>query len=332
MPRRNITDRLNSGEVLLMDGATGSEVQARGVEVLIGATKDTLGPWSGTANIDAPEVVQQVHSDHLRCGAEILISNNFWTGPSRMAYADLSDQWERYARAGAQNAIKARDAMNPEAYVAGGIAPPGTQRWPNLPPESNPSNPDNRPDVEIRGEESVREEFAAQARVLADEGVDLMLPEFVGYIDDCVAAVDGCAEVGLPVWLGLRNIHSDGTMDFGESLPDLVSALEGHKVDMILLMCSPSASISAGLPILRDAFDGPVGAYPNIGYHPRGLFGADKYDSGTEVFPAQHTTSEIAEFAREWIDMGAQVVGGCCGMGPAFTLAMRPVVDAARAN
>ena len=331
MPSQDIMERLGAGEVLLMDGATGSELQARGVEVLIGAARETLGPWSATANVDAPDVVQQVHADHLRCGAEIIISNNFWTGPSRMAYAGLADQWERYTRAGAQNAIKARDEMNPEAYVAGGIAPSATQRGDYIPPENHPLNPEDLSDVQILGEEAVRGEFADQAKVLAEVGVDLILPEFVGYIDDCVAAVDGCAETGLPVWLGVRNINLDGTMEFGESLRDLASVLRGHKVDMILLMCCPAESISAGLPILRDAFDGPVGAYPNVGYNPRGKFGAIRYDTGTEVFPmlGGGTTSKLAEFAREWIEMGAQVVGGCCGMGPEYTLAMRPVVDAA---
>ena len=103
---------------------------------------------------------------------------------------------------------------------------------------------------------------------------------------------------------------------------------------MILLMCSQPESISAGLPILRDAFDEPVGAYPNTGYNPRGRLGALKYDTGTEVFPSRGggTPSKLAEFAREWIEMGAQVVGGCCGMGPAYTLVMRPVVDAARGS
>ena len=66
--RRNIVDRLKAGEVLLMDGGTGSELQRRGVDVLKGAT-DRLKAWSATSNIEDAEVVQQVHQDYLRVGS-----------------------------------------------------------------------------------------------------------------------------------------------------------------------------------------------------------------------------------------------------------------------
>ena len=95
MPTRTITSRLEAGEILLMDGGTGSELQARGADVLVGATQDTgLQAWSATANVDNADVVQQVHQDYLRVGADILISNNFWTCPSRMGPIGLGDEWK----------------------------------------------------------------------------------------------------------------------------------------------------------------------------------------------------------------------------------------------
>src|SRR2546426_8235748 len=149
MPSRKIMERLQAGEVLLMDGATGSELQRRGVNVSQGATKERPGSWSATANIDAPDIVRQVHEDYLRLGADLITSNNFWTSRPRLALAGLADQWERYTRAGAALALQARDAVNPEAYVAGGMAPPG--------------------------EGDLRAEFLDQARGLAALGVDVML-------------------------------------------------------------------------------------------------------------------------------------------------------------
>ena len=86
MPSKTITQRLNDGETLLMDGGTGSELQRRGVNVLKDATSE-LKAWSATSNIDNPDVVQQVHQDYFRVGADIIISNNFWTTPTSM---DLS--------------------------------------------------------------------------------------------------------------------------------------------------------------------------------------------------------------------------------------------------
>ena len=92
MPTRPIMDRLNAGETLLLDGGTGSELQRRGVDVLTGAT-NRIKAWSATANIDNADVVQQVHQDYLRVGADIIISNNFYTIPSVMERIGKRDQW-----------------------------------------------------------------------------------------------------------------------------------------------------------------------------------------------------------------------------------------------
>jgi homocysteine S-methyltransferase len=320
--RRNIVDRLKAGEVLLMDGGTGSELQRRGVDVLKGAT-DRLKAWSATSNIEDADVVQQVHQDYLRVGADIIISNNFWTIPSAMERIGLRDRWKEYAGAAADNAIRARDAGNPEAYVAGGMAAPTLHAR----SESDAS------DVEQMGADAFREEYVEHAQLLADAGADVILAEYVGYIEDCVAAVDACAEAGSPVFLGVRHLQPDGTMQFDESLVDLAAALRGYPVDAVLIMCSNPEAASAGLPILRDAYDGPIGIYPNIGYNPTGPLvnrpqltnqlrsaGPDILQTG--LYPP----ARLAELAGEWKEAGAQIIGGCCATGPEHIMAMRPVV------
>src|SRR5688572_15763427 len=117
MPSRAIMDRLQAGDVLLMDGATGSELHRRGVNVSKGATPEKLAVWSATANVDAPNLVRQVHEDYLRLGADLITSNNFWTSRPRLAMVGLEDQWEEYTRAAGELALQARDTVNPEAYV-----------------------------------------------------------------------------------------------------------------------------------------------------------------------------------------------------------------------
>ena len=69
MPTQGIVERLAAGELLIHDGATGSELQRRGVDVNRGSTSDELGVWSATANLETPEVVRAVHEDYLRSGA-----------------------------------------------------------------------------------------------------------------------------------------------------------------------------------------------------------------------------------------------------------------------
>jgi len=72
MPKIDFVDRLQTGDVLVMDGATGSELQRRGVDVNKGSVEGKLGVWSAAANLDAPKVVQAIHEDYLNAGAEII--------------------------------------------------------------------------------------------------------------------------------------------------------------------------------------------------------------------------------------------------------------------
>ena len=319
MTTYSIVDRLRSGEMLLLDGGTGSELQRRGADVLKEA-EDEVKAWSATANIEYADVVQQVHSDYLRVGADIIISNNFWTTPTRLETIGERDNWRKYATAAIRNAVQARDAMRPEAYVAGGIAAPSLQG--GLPPVHNPVS-----DTQQLGVEAYQKEWADHAKLLADEGADVMLPEYVGFIEDCVVELAGCTDAGLPVFLGVRHIRSDGTMNYGESLADLARALEGHPVDAVLIMCSNPENISVGLPILREAFAGPVGAYPNLGYNPTGpianrpMLTNQKPSAGEDFLQnAEYYPSRMAEFAGAWKSMGAQIIGGCCASGPEHIL------------
>src|SRR5262245_22202829 len=219
----SVSDRLARGERLLLDGATGSEVAKRGVYVSKGSTPDKLGPWSATANLDAPEVVRQVHEDYLRLGADVITSNNFWTSRPKLAEVGLAERWEEIARIAGQIALQARDAVNPEAYVAGGIAPPiwteGAQRA-----AERHGGPAWRANREVRPQADLERELAEQARLLADLGADLILAEYVGPVADCVTAVEACAASGRPVFLGVRHVTTEGTMQYGESFDDLARA------------------------------------------------------------------------------------------------------------
>lgn len=316
---RTVSERLEAGDVLLMDGGTGSELQRRGVQVLLGSRGDKLGPWSATANLEFPDVVQQVHQDYLRVGAEIIISNNFRTTPTRLEPVGLGHRWEEYARAGGELAVNARDEINNEAYVAGGMAAPGFSILYDRAIS----------DVEVMGDTAYRDEFSAHAKVLVKTGVDVLLPEFVNFVDDCVAAVDACADAELPVWLGVPAVTVEGVTRHGESMEKLAVALRGYRVSAILLMCSSPEAISATLPRLRQAYEGAVGAYANIGYNPMAFVGGRVHIGPDLISAAAHSPSQLADFAAQWIEMGAQIVGGCCATGPEHIMAMRQVVDKA---
>jgi S-methylmethionine-dependent homocysteine/selenocysteine methylase len=313
MVRQPITDKLASGERLLMDGATGSEIQRRGADVLKGSTADWLGAWSATANLDAPEIVRQVHEDYLRTGADVIISNSFWTNRLRLEPIGLGDRWDEYARAAGQIAVKARDDVNPAAYVAAGMAPPCVRK-----PDFKVS------DAEHLGDTVLFDLFAEQARVLKATGVDAMLPEYVGHIRDCVVGVEASATVGLPVFLGIRHVSEEGTMQYGEKIEDLARALKGKPITGVLLMCSQPNAVAATFPVLRRSFDGPVGMYPNVGYIPLAPLRGKTVGEGINTLGV--SPEGLASDARAWVAAGASIVGGCCGTGPDHIAALRPVV------
>jgi S-methylmethionine-dependent homocysteine/selenocysteine methylase len=266
--------------------------------------------------VDYADVVQQVHQDYLRVGAEIIISNNFWTTRSRLSLIGQQDQWERLSHAAGENAIRARDAMNPNAYVFGGIAAPYTQDY---------RKPYTQSDLKTLGAERYAEEFKGPGRVLANLGVDALLAEYVGYIEDCVAAVDALATIGLPVFLGVRHITDYGWMQYGETLTDLAKALEGHPVEGVLLMCSKPECISVGLMALSQSFDGVVGAYANVGYNPMAPVSGRVHKGGDLL--SGYSPLRLSDFGQDWLDMGAQIVGGCCATGPEHIIALKNVVS-----
>jgi len=180
MPSRSILERVTAGDILVMDGGTGTELQKRGVDVMRGTTVEgrRMGPekykwttghgvWSATATLEAPDVVRQIHEDYLRAGADIIISNNFYTCPAMLQMIGEEDRWEEYTRRAAELALQARDSVNPEAYVAGGFAPPYSG--------------------------DLKREFGGMARVLAECGVDFLLPEYMGGSTVCESPIADCA-------------------------------------------------------------------------------------------------------------------------------------------
>jgi S-methylmethionine-dependent homocysteine/selenocysteine methylase len=313
MPAESILARLARGDRLLLDGATGSELQHRGVNVTKGASADgvTLGAWSATAISDAPEVVQAIHEDYCRVGADIITANSYNTNRGILGKVGLQEKMEEYSRRAIELARAARDKYNPNAYVAGSIAP--IYRMPHgwdaaaMPPEAE-----------------LRREWGDQAAVLAKAGADLILIESMYAIAQLLPAVDAARATGLPVFLSIQ-ATARGTMESGETAEQLVAALRGHEVDAILLMCSSPDEISATLPRLRQAWKGPIGAYANLGYVP---VQTPLNEAGQQYhdLTVRHSPSVYAAQVKQWLAAGAQIVGGCCASSPEHIAMLRPLV------
>ena len=295
MSRRSILERLSAGDVLVHDGATGTELEARGVD----CTSDA-GP--APANLEAPDVLRAVHEDYLRAGADIITANNYSTGPSALSRIGESARWRDYSQAGLDIALSARDAINPDAYVAGGIC---TYPYP----------------ADVFGRE-----YTERARLLVDGGADFILAEYLASVSDCIGAAQACAEFDLPLFLAVGGLGQDGTLADGASIETLVSALHGYRIDGLLVHCSFPPRISKWMPRLRDSFSGFIGAYSHGGWiDPEDPQWAEepRFDPENPYY----TPELLVEYARAWKAMGAQIIGGCCGTGPLHIAALPAAVS-----
>lgn len=95
--------RVSAGEVIVLDGATSTELQARGVPM-------DVVTWSAIANLQHPEVVQGIHEDYIRAGADVITANTYSTSPASLEPAGLGDRVEEINRRAVEIALRARDA------------------------------------------------------------------------------------------------------------------------------------------------------------------------------------------------------------------------------
>lgn len=298
--RRSLPERLAAGEILLLDGATGTEIERRGLHTY-------LPLWSALGLMEQPELVRAIHEDYARAGADILTANTFRTTARTLAHAghdpalaaDLTRLAVRLAREAASGS--SRDVL-----IAGSIAPLEDCYSPWLSPPA---------DVAY-------EEHRAHARNLAAAGVDVLMIETMPVIHEAVAAVHAAVTTGLPVTASFV-LGSDGRLLSGETLADAVHAVAPLGVCAMLVNCSPIDTITEALKGLRALTDLPIGGYANLGTVDDTVgWKADEHTSG----PA------YAAVAEGWLRAGAQIIGGCCGTRPEHIAALRLLIDGYQAR
>jgi S-methylmethionine-dependent homocysteine/selenocysteine methylase len=292
-PANDLHRRLAAGAVVVLDGGMGTEIQARGVPMDGEA-------WSALANVTHAAIVRAVHEDYISAGAEVVIANTFPAGPGALAAAGIADRLVEINRAAVMLAQEARERTDePGVAVAGSLSEMALSGL------ETPGG-DALSDVEA---------FRLQAAALADAGVDLLVLEMMRSEAVSKPALEAAAETGLPVWFGVSigGIGEGGapvTID-GTDVNRLLELAQG-RADAVMIMHTDIDIARKALPHLRRAWSGPLGAYPHSG----------------EWTPPNWVFSEIspqafADKVAPWVDDGAQVLGGCCGIGPAHIAALR---------
>ena len=300
--RTTLAERLRAGPALLLDAAMGSDLDRRGLAT-------TLPLWSALGLIERPDLVQAIHRDNLEAGADILTTNTFrsTTRTLRKAGLDASAAAE-LDRVAVRLAAAARDESGrTDALIAGSIAPLDECYDP----------------IFETADEVALAEHADQARSLAAAGVDFLMVETMPTIREAVVTTRAALQTGLPVTVGFvckpaAAAGGAARLMSGESLADAVAALKPFPVTMIFANCAAPEVISSALAQLRDLTTIPFGGYANVGqvddtvgWDPAGALRGDAY----------------AEAAAQWLDLGARVIGGCCGTHPEHTQALRRLLD-----
>ena len=274
----------------ILDGGMGQELVRR-------AGRATP-LWSTQALIDAPDLVRAVHDDFFAAGANVATTNTYSVLPDRLEAHRLADRLEDLSHAACQIACSARDAHG-KGLIAGSLGPLGFSYQPEKAPP-----PDE-----------AAETYARLARLHA-RYVDVHLLETMSSVDQARGGLLGAQVTGKPVWLALSVDDGDGTrLRSGEPLDAVAPLVDEFRPACLLLNCSRPEAISEGLPILAGIWD-VIGAYAN-GF--TGISAAfdrigatvDLLESRSDLGPESY-----ADFAERWIAMEAQVVGGCCEVGP----------------
>lgn len=290
--RNPIQQRLDDVRPMLIDGATGTELTRRGIAT-------TLPLWSTGALLNAADVVSQIHADYVDAGAEIITANTFRTSARTLAHAGLSARDAELTRLAVR---LARAAAGERAWVAGSQPPLEDCYEPELVP----------------ADDALQREHARVAENLVDAGVDLILVETHNTIREAVAATRAAVATGVPVLTSFV-CGPEGRLLSGEALGEAARAVQSLGTRGVLVNCLPTEVVLGCLQELRSALgEFPIGGYGNIGY-------ADP-DVGWVNTDAQQ--SEVyADFVRDWLELGAKFVGGCCGTTPAHIAHLRELVD-----
>lgn len=280
----NLMQRIHADECILIDGATGTEIERRGVPQLDNA-------WNGGGALSHPQILRAVHEDYLRLGAEIIISNTFATHYYALRDAGESEHFEEYNRRGVELAIEARDgAQKPNALVAGGIS-----YW---------SWSGNHPSLE-----NLKTAAERQVEVIASAGADLFMLEMMIDIDKMMILLDAARSTGLPVWVGFTcesNERGVVCLRNGEPLSEALAAIEGRQVDLVNIMHTEVDDIDVALEALKSHWSGPIGVYAHS---------SNSVDHHW-IFENTISPTDYCTAARRWIDEGVRVIGGCCGIEP----------------
>ena len=277
-------ERLNSGEVLVADGATGSNLQKMGLKP--GRPPEDL-------IFDDPDTILKLASSFVEAGSDIILTCTFGGTRMRMKDSKYQDRTPEINMRAAELACRAASARE-GVLVAGSLGPVGALIKPYGPLEA----------------EEVKSTFAEQAQALVEGGVDFLLIETMFSFEETTAAFEGARSVtDLPIVVsfsydrGTRSMMGVKPRDVIRKYSEMGAALVG-------------ANCGTTLENMEAVVKEYAATIPNFPLWVKPNAGVPRMDIETEQGVYDMGPEDMADFARRYVELGAKVVGGCCGNTP----------------
>jgi len=289
-------ERLNAGEILVSDGATGSNLQKMGLKA--GQAPEDL-------IIDNPEILMELEGMFAKAGSDIILTCTF--GGTRMRLKDSKYQDrapELNIRAVELVRKAAAAAGRSDVLVGGSMGPVGGLIKPYGPLEA----------------EEVKATFAEQAKALAEGGVDLLVIETMFAFEETTAAFEGAKSVtDLPIVVSFSYDRGTRSM-MGVKPKDVMKRYTEMGATVIGANCGTTLDNMETIVTEygKTVPNFPIWAKPNAG--------VPHMDIQTEQAVYDMTPDDMANFAKKYIALGAKIVGGCCGSTPEHIAAIAKAV------
>jgi homocysteine S-methyltransferase len=290
---------INSTDPIILDGGIGTELER------LGAPMDHEA-WCAVALESHPELVRDVHRSYIDAGADIITVNTYAATRHALTNGGIEENFTSWNKLAVQLARETLDAseVDRNILIAGSVSNFG---------HFNDQYTDKQ----------LAPNFRDQAEILIENGVDFIILESLGAkTSTIVTALNAISEFGVPIWVAVScaEDHDSGQLFLGieesriDSHRPLAHQELGEAIDTImdtagsalLVMHSTVDTTLPALQLMQSHYDGLRGAYPNAGYWLRPEW----------AFVDQISPQNYLERARKWLDTGARIVGGCCGIGP----------------
>ena len=311
-----LAKRIEDREIILLDGAIGTQLQKMGVPLSDRA-------WAGIALKDYTFSVRRMHESYINAGVDVITTNTYPSARHNLEPIGLADMTMELNLRGVMLAQEARDrcAKDRTVYIAGSVSNFGLlagaeEGWRDLFYFKN--------HAELTDQQA-KANLREQAEILAEGGVDFLLAEPTGSSEQRRWVIEACLSTGLPVWMGFKTRLEDSedpvkvgycsSESFETQFEDLAS-LGGSVVSVFH---STIDATNATLPLVQAKWSGPIGIYPEADRHDY----VDTYRNTSEE--TKVTPDEFVVQAQEWVSQGVQIIGGCCGIELEF---IEPLRDA----